>query len=630
VCLYEGQTETEAFLFFLILLTGAEIYDNFVTAAGTRVPLHCLPLTASLPLSSALEPAAMVSAWPYRFVNLTVDQLEDRRITLDRNGFYAWLSPIALLGVIFAIRRVTSPSTKNAARLSDKPMEQPPSALQLQQRRILWWLNQPLTQEFGPRKVHILGAVYACWLFFLTFRQTGDDFLHLTKRFGHVAVSQLPFQYMMAIKSPRNPAQFATGLSHEVLNPYHRLFGRIIHLFLAAHAVLYMIYFSMAGILGQRVGNWDVRLGLAAFLIFNILAVTAIPPIRKLAYHNKFYKAHAILSGLLMPALFFHVPFARKYVYQMVAYYVFNGAARKNSTTVPIISSVVPIPGTSLLKLRVPGPAWGVPPLMGAGTPGWVPGQHFYVKQSISPAMPRSPFTVVSLPPAEGQDGGDESSNIDLVIRNLNGPNTGWLAAKPKETGLSLQNVKVLVEGPYGEAKEYVPELFRVGESGGSILLVAGGVGATFTIPIYLSLLAKRKSTRDIHFVWAVRSVQDAEWGLAMLKTAKAPEVNAAVYITEESDKSLHETVVEETRNGLKVLSYRRRPEMKALVDGVFSPNGVQEKGTFGNSKSYVKVNVLACGPPSMMLALRTEVGRHVMGYGRDVLYHEEAFGLGA
>src|SRR5947209_8796338 len=147
----------------------------------------------------------MRSAWPYHFVNSTMDPFEDPRNALDRNGFYAWLSPIALLGVIFAIRRATSASTRKAVRHFDIPIEQPASVLQLQQRRILWWLNQPLTQEFGPRKAHILGAVYASWLLFLTFRQTGDDYLHLTKRFGHVAASQLPFQYMMAIKSPRNP-----------------------------------------------------------------------------------------------------------------------------------------------------------------------------------------------------------------------------------------------------------------------------------------------------------------------------------------------------------------------------------------------------------------------------------------
>jgi NAD(P)H-flavin reductase len=577
----------------------------------------------------------MNSGMPYHFVTLTAAQLQERRITLDRNGFYAWFSPFALVGIIFAIRWTRSFYSKNA-RLPDDHMEQPPSTLQVQQRRILWWMDQPLTSEFGARKLHILGVAYACWLLFLTLRQTGDDYLHLTKSFGCVAVSQMPFQYMMAIKSARNPIQFATNLSHETLNPYHRLFGRIIHLFLAAHAILYLNYFFMEKILGQRLTSWDVCLGLTAFWIFNILAITAIPPIRKASYHKYFYKPHVALSGLLMPALFLHVPFARWYVYQMAACYIFNGAARSNSTTVPIVSTLTPIPGTNLLKIRIPGPAWGVPPLMGAGTPGWVPGQHVYVKQS--PAMPRRPLTVVSLPPREGQDGGDECSNIDLVIslppregqdgggecsnidlvrRFLDGPDT-------VEKGRIDQNVTLFVEGPYGEAARYVPALLRAGSSGGLIMLVAGGVGATFTVPIYLSVLAKRQSTKDIHLVWFVKSIHDAEWGLAMLRTAKVPELNVTVYVTKKSDGILGN--VGEQKSGLRLLSYGRRPDMKAVVDGVFSLNGAQEKGPTKNS---AKVNVLACGPPSMTLALRREVGKHVMGYGRNVFYHEEAFGLG-
>jgi NAD(P)H-flavin reductase len=579
----------------------------------------------------------MNSGMPYHFVTLTTAQLEERRVTLDRNGFYAWLSPLVFIGIIFAIRWAGNFHSKNDVRLSGDHLKQPPSTLQVQKRRISWWLDQPLTSEFGARKVHILGVAYAGWLLFLTLRQTGDDYLHLTKRFGCVAVSQLPFQYMMAIKSARNPVQFATSLSHETLNPYHRLFGRIIHLFLATHAILYMNYFFVEKILGQRLMSWDVCLGLTAFWIFNILAFTAIPLIRKAAYHKYFYRLHVVLSGLLMPALFLHVPFARWYVYQMAACYIFNGAARSNSTTVPIVSTVIPIPSTNLVKIRIPGPAWGVPPLMGAGTPGWVPGQHVYIKQSVSPAMPRNPFTVVSLPPREGQDGGDECSNIDLVMallpkegqdgggecsntnlvrRFLNGPDT-------TEKGRIDQNVKLFVEGPYGEAARYVPALLQAGSSGGLIMLVAGGVGATFTVPIYLSLLAKRQSTKDIHFIWFVKSIQDAEWGLSKLRTTNVPELDVTVYVTRKNDGILGNG---EPKGGLKVFSYGRRPDMKAVVNSVFSPNGVQEKAP---SKSFAKVNVLACGPPSMTLALRKEVGKHVMGYGRNVLYHEEAFGLG-
>jgi len=96
------------------------------------------------------------------------------------------------------------------------------------------------------------------------------------------------------------------------------------------------------------------------------------------------------------------------------------------------------------------------------------------------------------------------------------------------------------------------------------------------------------------------------------------------VYITKKREGILGN--VGEQKGGLRLLSYGRRPDMKAVVDSVFSPNGAQEKGP---SKNFAKVNVLACGPPSMTLALRKEVGKHVMGYGRNVFYHEEAFGLG-
>ena len=566
-------------------------------------------------------------AWAYRFVTLTPEQIEERRILLDRAGYFAWLSPVVLLTVVYLYRLATSSSTKEVLNIQDDQLVTPPSGLKVLKRRISWWLNAPLTPEFGSLKVHIIGLAYLGWLLFLIFRDTGDDYLHLTKRFSHVAVSQLPFQYLMAIKSTKSIAQIATGLSWENVNAYHRLFGRIIHVLAATHAIMYMNFFSQANLLSKRIGDWDVRLGLAAFWIMNILGLMAIPPIRKSAYHS-FFKSHAILAGLTLPVLFFHVPHTRKYLYQAFACYMFNGMTRTKGTSASILSSVAEISGTSLLKLRIPGPAWGVPPSMGSNATGWTPGQHVFLKQGLTPKDPRSPFSIVSLPPGEGQDG-DGSSSIDLVIRNLGGPTTGWLAAKSKASSKPDQNVEVLIEGPYGEAKAYVPELLRAGESAGTIMLVAGGVGATYALPIYLSLLQKRKSTGHIHFIWFVKSTQDAEWGIELLQAAK-PEVDVAIYVTKESEKALSEKGgVGELKQGLKILRYGKRPNMKDVVDGVFSPSSKSDKTGVGASKDYGRVNVLSCGPLGMNHALRKEVGKHVIGYGRDVMYYEEQFGHG-
>ena len=72
-----------------------------------------------------------------------------------------------------------------------------------------------------------------------------------------------------------------------------------------------------------------------------------------------------------------------------------------------------------------------------------------------------------------------------------------------------------------------------------------------------------------IHFIWVVESLEDAEWGLAMLKTAKAPEVDAAMYVTKGSDKSLRKNGFGEIWNGLQVLSCQGN-QLPYLVRGPY------------------------------------------------------------
>jgi len=208
--------------------------------------------------------------WPYHFVTLTPAQIEERRKLLDQAGYYAYLTPVIVLASIYILRQLFFSQPNKVAVPTGKP--QVPGLLTVQKRRLTWWLNEPLTPEFGARKVHFIGLGYAAFLLFLVFRKTGDDYLHLTKRFGHVAASQLPFHYMMAIKSPLSPIQIATGLTWEKMNDYHRLFGRIVHLMVATHATMYLNFFIQAGLLSKRFGDWDVRTGFLAFIMFNILA----------------------------------------------------------------------------------------------------------------------------------------------------------------------------------------------------------------------------------------------------------------------------------------------------------------------------------------------------------------------
>jgi Ferric reductase like transmembrane component/Ferric reductase NAD binding domain len=692
--------------------------------------------------------------WPYQFVSLSPEQISERRRLLDLYGFYAWISPIIVVSAMYYGRRLLFDFSSSTSRSS---ATKPPTFLELNARRLSWILNTPLPSDFGTLKVHLTGVLYASWLLFLATHQTGTDYMHFTKRLGHIAVSQLPLQYLLSIKSPLSPIQLATKLTHETLNPYHRLTGRIVHVFLLAHAILYLNFFYWISALPRRLYARDVQLGLLSITLLTALAITARPTIRKKAYHKKFYVPHAVLSFLLIPAISAHVPYTRRYILQILIIYLFNVATRKANTTTPTTAAnitAVPDTGNALLRISLPTP----PPPFGSPIPTWIPGQHIYLKSGQNPIFPRSPFTIVSTPPV--LPNAPENAKMyqgypipptECVVRNLGGPTTGWLAdsipkpiidagtspvryingiaippSKPPSPSASATQKKaeILMEGPYGSSSSFIPSLLasmsNVDSGEEEVLLVAGGVGATHTIPIYLSLLsaataaeARRSAGKDqeqnqrqdrnkvfasiskrIHFHWIVRSREEAQWGIEYLRSATVAKTrteakkhdressvagapapaslsggmgaNVTVHITSKPDTNHekaptapqpsiapaspenHNNTNEEAPTPIpieiQILNPGTRPNLTHLISSVFSPapttptprnspphNANPDHNTpiSGHANKHHGITVLVCAPPGLTKALRHEVGSHVWRHGRDVVWHEEAFGMG-
>ncbi len=523
-------------------------------------------------------------------VPLTSQQQDARRQLLNHAGHLAYLSPALPLLAIACYTFLSLSPPKTASRA-------PPTALQKAHRRLSWLLSTPLSAEFGSLHTHLLGATYLLWLLYLIFRNTGTDYMHLTKAFGHVAASQLPWQYLLAVKSPWNPVQLLLKQSHEDLNDAHRLFGRIVHGLLAAHAVLYLNFFVRVNVLEKRLKDPVVRLGLLAFWAFNFLAVLSMPLVRRRMYHRLFYRSHVLLSAVVLPLLYAHVPYTRRYIVQAGVLYVVNGVTRALASSPPVSVTVEKIEGTSLLRLQADGSAR-------AYLSAWTPGQHVYLKQSNSPITPKTPFTVVAW--SSSSENGSEKATVDLVVRTLGGPQTGFLAAEQQAT--------LMLEGPYGESKNYIPSLLSHRKDD-AVLLVAGGVGATYTLPIYLALLGKFRSSTNIAFVWFVKSTAEAVWVVDVLQDV-ACDVDVSIYVTGGAELDA-KTDLGELKKGITIYPPRQREHVANVVDDVFA-------------KDTGRVYVFACGPSGMARALRTEVGSHVMRDGRDVVYRQEQFGLGS
>ncbi|KAL8714255.1 MAG: hypothetical protein Q9220_001984 [cf. Caloplaca sp. 1 TL-2023] len=580
----------------------------------------------------------------YHFTSPDEAQLRQRRHLLDTYGQLAQLSaliPLLAFQIPTCIKWLRSRyqvldkkgkehASPVASRFKEQILSDKKTPVSLW-ARFKWILDQEIAQGWGVWKVLLSAVLWTSWLLFLAIKDTGDDYLHLTKRFGIIGASQLPLHYLLAVKTSWSPISYLTKLSHEELNPYHRALGRILILFFSLHASFYLNFYIQKSLLSTRIRDRDVILGLSAITSFLILGTTALAKIRTRNYFL-FFVIHVTLSLSVLPILYFHVSHLRIYILESAVVYALliiqrnvsqteipNAAISKDASSSNILSITLPL--TKSLSNRT-----------------FHPGQHIYLSLPPPLTAPHeklrlNPFTVANIPNKDG--------HIQLALRTLNGA-TRILADKvppSSSTTSGTTTTPLLIEGPYGAAANF-PNLFDFD----SLLFVAGGVGATFTLPIYRDLRHRGVDASRMKFVWAVRDVKDIGWARELLKQ-ETEELGIEVYETGTSSKQQQqggdeaielqdhrEPLLQEARDGdddddgttsslshlppnIKISHHRRRPNFSSLV---------QE--TFASVPASGKVAVLVCGPPGMGAALRKEVGVWV-SRGREVWWHGEEFG---
>ncbi|KAI1412781.1 metalloreductase Fre8 [Hypoxylon sp. FL1857] len=567
--------------------------------------------------------------WPYQIFALDAAQKQARRQSLDRHAAYAQLSaliPIALVGLyrlgVWLVRRASPQRGAYSAVPASPALKQrrrsvTGSGITIL-RRIPWWLGDDVTfwgANWGQRDQIIFGVVWTVWLVFLCIIGTGNDYLHLTKRFGIVALSQFPLQYLLALKS-LNPVAFAFGSSHEQVNRWHRVLGWIIYILLLMHASLYLNFYVQEGILGERIVRLIPALGIASIVGMSLMNATALRIIRHYSY-RVFFITHLTVAMLLPPAIFFHSHHGgRQYVVEALLVFLIDLIKRKFDTvTAPATLEL--IPGTNLIKIVAGLPSQKLSRFRK------YPGMHVYL--SIPAAARRSsvvsatyllfefafnPFTIASVD--------EETGDLTLVARHHKGPMTRTLGQFAEE-GLDGAKIPLSIEGPYGCAT-WFPNL--AGPDFDRILLVAGGVGATFILPLY-RLIANENPTARVQMVWAVRGAGDATWPVTNTSESILADENIQLFLTGNilsnaseaprlSDES--EAVELTTRNDVTdVGQIRKRPDLRKIVDDLFR-QGVEER-----------VAVLVCGPEEMARELRSYVGVWVKK-GRNVWWHNESF----
>jgi NAD(P)H-flavin reductase len=157
------------------------------------------------------------------------------------------------------------------------------------------------------------------------------------------------------------------------------------------------------------------------------------------------------------------------------------------------------------------------------------------------------------------------------------------------------------------------------------ILLVAGGVGATFAVPIYRALVQQNPGIK-VRLAWAVRAAGDVSWAMARgFGESILDNDNVDIFVTRNMgdrggvgdgprDMELRDLGANGTGRRFTLHDDRKRPNLQRLVDDLFD-HGRDEH-----------VAVLVCGPPEMARELRKYVTPWVMK-DRRVFWHSEGFG---
>lgn len=448
------------------------------------------------------------------------------------------------------------------------------------------------------------------------------------------------------MRSPYSPLQLLTRLSHEQLKASHQILGRIVFLLFTLHAILYFNFFVQSNLLAKRIREKDVIFGIISIALFAGISTTALSQLRRWNY-RVFYISHVTIANALVVPLYLHVHHIRPYVWEVVLvnalHLILRFAAHKTYS-----GTVTLLPGTNLIQICVPLTTL-------SSTLSWRPGQHVYLSlptgkhysASLSDQFnlrnKMNPFTVASIPVKDKQ--------LLLVAKTLTG-NTkklSELARSLSKGGGEALSIPLALEGPYG-ASSYLPDFTTYDR----ILLVAGGVGATFILPIYRSIVEYHDpdyaGLPQVRFVWAVQRLAETQWAFQPSNSKIRPEDDAEseseeeneavatghaaknaveVFVTRGSSSTLPigengeeielaeddqllsmEEEMKKPRRGMVLKS--GRPRIPAIVDEVFS------KGT--------RVAVITCGPKRLTKKLSESVEQWVY-QGVDVYWHEETFG---
>lgn len=388
-------------------------------------------------------------------------------------------------------------------------------------------------------RILVVGAEFALVMILCFYKLNPNDqwqWEDLGFRTGPIALAQLPLIFIIAGK--KNVIGYLIGSSYERLNWLHRWTARSLFLTTTIHMSYWLRSWARYEYISYKIKTDPItQRGLAAWCILLWIVLSSLAPIRRWNY-ELFVLQHLVTVAGFAAAIYLHIPDDfRVWVWVPIGFAITDRVVRslsviyinlsifhpknKHSRFWACQATFEPI-GSNMTRIIIKNP-----PI------GWSPGQHVFLScHSVAP-LQSHPFTIASIP----QDG-----TMEFLVQSKSGGTRRFFNHAQKHCGLPLVKnetnkthmAAVAVEGPYGNLRPL--------RQFDSVVLIAGGCGSTFTVPLLRDLvlsckLLKEKgtsarnfelptgaATRSIRFIWVVKSRQQLEWFATQL-TIVAQEV---------------------------------------------------------------------------------------------------------
>jgi predicted ferric reductase len=411
-------------------------------------------------------------------------------------------------------------------------------------------------------------------------------------RVGSLAYALCPLTVVLSTRE--NLFSLITGIPYQHFNFLHRALGRIIVVQGFIHTIAWTIvqgyFYNPATQPAYLAGQWTQRYyqwGFIAMMLLAFLWIGSMSFVIRWMGHEWFRKSHYILGLCFLGACWGHWPQTYEWLLASIVVVFFDRICRlvrmallhfklksadggigfKPATAASTLFTDED--GITVVTLRVKTPRFG-----------YLPGQHFFLTFPSITLWQSHPFT-----PAVVKD--YEQLYIIVALAGETRRLAAAVQAAPE------QPLSVVLCGAYG--------LPVVDPGAENFLLVAGGSGVSFTLPIATELIEKKAG--KLQFLWAVRREQNVEWIrqelLELIEKAaeRGVEFEVVIYVTRAAGKELEKESAA-SLGALESCTVFARPRCEDVV-----AEWVQSTGR-GRSQ------VLASGPAGMGVELREAVAK--------------------